>query len=157
MAKLIKNKEMAGGIAFSLFSLWLFYEISNFDTTSERYRSLGPTVFPYFLTACLSILSVAMIVRGLREEKSRILSFSIKDSATFQMVLLIILVLGLSFFINEIGFILGGIGFMVLAQIVLGSRKWLILLTVSLAVVGIIYVLFAALLRVPLPEGIFTI
>ncbi len=53
--------------------------------------------------------------------------------------------------------ILGGIGFMISSQLILGAKKWFQMAAISLLVVAVIYVLFAILLRVPLPEGIFSI
>ncbi len=157
MAKLFKNKEIVGGIAFLLLSIWLIYQISHFPTTAERYRSLGPEVFPYFLSICLTFLSIAMIYQGIRRERGAILSFSFKEKSAEQMLLLIILVCSFAYFIEDIGFILGGLGFMALAQLIMGAKKWWFIIALSLAVVGIIYVLFVILLRVPLPEGIVLI
>jgi len=157
MTKIFKNKEIVGGIIFLLLSSWLIYKISLFPTTAERYRSLGPTVFPYFLAICLTFLSIAMTYQGIRRERGAILSFSFKEKSAKQMLLLIILVGGFAYLIEDIGFLVGGLAFMALAQLIVGARKWWFVIALSLAVVGIIHVLFVILLRVPLPEGILSI
>ena len=46
---------------------------------------------------------------------------------------------------------------MISSQLILGAKKWFQMAAISLLVVAVIYVLFAILLRVPLPEGIFSI
>ena len=152
--KLFKNKEMLGGVLFFIGSLYLLYEISIFPTTAERYRSLGPEVFPNVLAGALCALSIAMFIQGLFKEKSALISFNLFSIPSYQMFSIIALLLVYMLFIEEIGFIIWGFVFMGLVQFILGERRLPMLILLSGVVVGCVYAIFVMLLRVPLPRGI---
>ncbi len=150
---MIKNKEILGGIIFFSLSLYLFYETSNFSSTTERYRSLGPAVFPYVLAICLGLLSIVLFIQGVRSPKAELFSFSMKTKASVQVLSLIAMLFVFLIWVEKIGFIIWSLSFMFLGQIILGERRLVTAMVLSIAVVGIIYLIFGFLLNVPLSSG----
>ena len=153
MNKLIKNKEVFGGALFFIVSLYLFHEISNFAATAERYRSLGPEVFPYVLSGALCIFSVTLFIQGLLKDRSQILSFNLFSVDSARMFSIIAFLLVYLFLVEQIGFLTWALTFMALAQYILRERRFLVIAGISGAIVGVVYLIFVTLLRVPLPQG----
>lgn len=155
MNRFIKNKEVAGGIIFCAISLYLLYEISIFPTTAERYRSLGPEVFPNVIAGSLLFLSIMLFIQGLINEKSPILSFRIVSLGSLKMFSIIGLLIIFMLSIDSFGFIAWGLTFMIAVQVILGERRPGMVALLSVIVVAVVYLIFAVLLRVPLPKGSF--
>jgi hypothetical protein len=154
MKSLFKNKEVVGGLIFCAVSLYLFYEISSFPTTAERYRSLGPEVFPNVIAGSLLVLSIILFIQGLLKQQSPILSFNFLCLGSLRMFSIIALLIVFMLVIESIGFIAWGLAFMALVQFILGERRPATIALLSVAVIAVVYVVFAVLLRVPLPKGI---
>lgn len=154
MKSLFKNKEVVGGLIFCAVSLYLFYEISTFPTTAERYRSLGPDVFPNVIAGSLLVLSIILFIQGLLKKQSPILSFKFLCLGSLRMFSIVALLIVFMLVIESIGFIAWGLAFMALVQFILGERRPATIALLSVTVIAVVYVVFAVLLRVPLPKGI---
>lgn len=154
MNKIIRNTEMLGGIVFFALSLYLFYEIAQFPITLERYRSLGPSVFPRMLNWILLALSIALFLQGLKKNRSSILSFKFSTPSFRSMAFIIFMLIVYIVLVDAIGIIPWGLAFMIAVQVALGERRPAMIVGVSVVVVGGIYGVFSTLLRVPLPGGI---
>jgi hypothetical protein len=152
MKRLFRNKEVVGGLIFFAISIYLLYEISTFPTTAERYRSLGPEVFPNVISGALLVLSIMLFVQGWLKEESPILSFKLFSAGSLRMFSIIALLLVFMLVIQSIGFIVWGLAFMVLVQVILGERRVAMIALLSVVVVAVVYVVFATLLGVPLPK-----
>ncbi|MDX9860870.1 MAG: tripartite tricarboxylate transporter TctB family protein [Rhodospirillales bacterium] len=153
MNKIIRNREILGGIVFFALSLYLFYEISHFPTTLERYRSLGPAVFPKLLSWAMLFLSIALFWQGLRKNRSAVLSFKFSSPAFRSTAFIIFMLIAYIVLVDAIGIILWGMAFMIAVQVALGERRPAMIAGISVVVVGGIYGVFSTLLRVPLPGG----
>lgn len=153
MNKIIRNAEMLGGMVFFALSLYLFYEIAQFPTTLERYRSLGPAVFPRLLNWALFALSIALFWQGLKKNRASILSFNFSSHPFRSMAFIIFMLIVYIVLVDAIGIILWGLAFMIAVQVALGERRPAMIVGVSVVVVGGIYGAFSTLLRVPLPGG----
>jgi hypothetical protein len=153
MKSLFKNKEVVGGLIFCAVSLYLFYEISTFPTTAERYRSLGPEVFPNVIAGSLLVLSILLFIQGCLKKQAPILSFKLLSLGSLKMFSIIALLIVFMLVIESIGFITWGLAFMVLVQFILGERRPANITLLSVAVIAVVYLVFAVLLKVPLPKG----
>jgi len=153
--KIFKNKEILVGIIFLIGSLYILYEITQFPVTAERYRSLGPDVFPKFMAGTLCFLSIMLLIQGLRKAQTPILTFNLFSTAALRMFSIIAFLVIYMMFVETIGFILWGLIFMALVQVILGERRPGVIVLISVAVIGAVYLVFVIFLKTPLPKGIF--
>ena len=111
---------------------------------------LSPYLFPLIISFFLLILSISIIMQGLKDEseKKEKSKIDIKSLLIFGLVCILYLLI-----FNFLGFVLSTIILLVLLMMLLGERRWWFILLVSVISSLIIYLLFAKYLSVMLPKG----
>lgn len=111
---------------------------------------LSPYLFPLIISFFLLILSISIIMQGLKDEseKKEKSKIDIKSLLIFGLVCILYLLV-----FNFLGFVLSTIILLVLLMMLLGERRWWFILLVSVISSLIIYLLFAKYLSVMLPKG----
>ena len=111
---------------------------------------ISPYLFPLIISFFLLILSISIIMQGLKDEseKKEKSKIDIKSLLIFGLVCILYLLI-----FNFLGFVLSTIILLVLLMMLLGERRWLFILLVSVISSLIIYLLFAKYLSVMLPKG----
>jgi putative tricarboxylic transport membrane protein len=153
--KLLRNKPFFSGCFFLLCSGYIFYLISRFPDTATEYRTISPTFFPYVLSTILGVLSIFLMLEGRRKPVGSILSIRLNSIETYRTLALLFVLMIFSSLLTTLGFILDAFLFMVSVQLLLGERRWSVLIIVSLLVSFGMYFIFATLFKVPLPLGVW--
>ena len=111
---------------------------------------LSPYLFPLIISFFLLILSISIIMQGLKDEseKKEKGKIDIRSLLIFGRVCILYLLV-----FNFLGFVLSTIILLVLLMMLLGERRWWFILLVSVISSLIIYLLFAKYLSVMLPKG----
>lgn len=111
---------------------------------------LSPYLFPLIISFFLLILSISIIMQGLKDEseKKENGKIDIRSLLIFGLVCILYLLV-----FNFLGFVLSTIILLVLLMMLLGERRWWFILLVSVISSLIIYLLFAKYLSVMLPKG----
>ena len=111
---------------------------------------LSPYLFPLIISFFLLILSISIIMQGLKDEseKKEKSKIDIKSLLIFGLICILYLLV-----FNFLGFVLSTIILLVLLMMLLGERRWWFILLVSVISSLIIYLLFAKYLSVMLPKG----
>lgn len=111
---------------------------------------LSPYLFPLIISFFLLILSISIIMQGLKDEseKKEKSKIDIKSLLIFGLICLLYLLV-----FNFLGFVLSTIILLVLLMMLLGERRWWFILLVSVISSLVIYLLFAKYLSVMLPKG----
>ena len=111
---------------------------------------LSPYLFPLIISFFLLILSISIIMQGLKDEseKKEKSKIDIKSLLIFGLICILYLLV-----FNFLGFVLSTIILLVLLIMLLGERRWWFILLVSVISSLIIYLLFAKYLSVMLPKG----
>ena len=111
---------------------------------------LSPYLFPLIISFFLLILSISIIMQGLKDEseKKEKGKIDIRSLLIFGLVCILYLLV-----FNFLGFVLSTIILLVLLMMLLGERRWWFILLVSVISSLIIYLLFAKYLSVMLPKG----
>ena len=111
---------------------------------------LSPYLFPLIISFFLLILSISIIMQGLKDEseKKEKGKIDIRSLLIFCLVCILYLLV-----FNFLGFVLSTIILLVLLMMLLGERRWWFILLVSVISSLIIYLLFAKYLSVMLPKG----
>lgn len=111
---------------------------------------LSPYLFPLIISFFLLILSISIIMQGLKDEseKKEKSKIDIKSLLIFGLICILYLLV-----FNFLGFVLSTIILLVLLMMLLGERRWWFILLVSVISSLVIYLLFAKYLSVMLPKG----
>ena len=111
---------------------------------------LSPYLFPLIISFFLLILSISIIMQGLKDEseKKEKSKIDIKSLLIFGLVCILYLLV-----FNFLGFVLSTIILLVLLMMILGETRWWFILLVSVISSLVIYLLFAKYLSVMLPKG----
>lgn len=149
----MRFSDSAIGTVMIIFAGWVLYYTQRFPTLEEGYP--GPSLFPNVLAVLFIIAGIGMIIQGVRKgQKFFLFEANLDRTGLFNIFFILAIVL-IYIFLADL------IGFMILAPILLlASMKWLkvpwkLSLPLSVGVTFGIYVLFAKVLLVPLPWGLW--
>lgn len=143
------------GIFFILFSLIGLIFIVPHQTFSFGYEAgLSPAFFPNAILVVLCGLSIMLVLTNLLSQhktKPRQV-FDTESYINFIWVCLITFgsCLGLYYF----GFLVVSPLVIVATMLLMGEKKWSLILTIGIVCPFVIYLIFATLLKKPLPVGI---
>lgn len=134
-------------------SIYLYFETFKFKG-HEVYGKLGPAIWPRFLLIVLMALSFLVAIDIFRRERKKFEREKkrIEDSILKFFVALVII--GLYFFNLVIfGFIIITPIFLIAFMYILGERKKIWMIGVSLGITFLIVYVFTKVMYVPLPRG----
>ncbi|AMO38481.1 conserved membrane protein of unknown function [Thauera humireducens] len=156
----IQRRRLAGEVVFallllaaSLFLFWHSYKISGFSS----FTSAG--AYPMVTTAVMSISAIIILFQTLRVgrvegEPGQSLIFQFYAHVTPTLIVAFTAaIIGYMLALEQLGFILSSYVFLVISMWLLGSRKLMINLLVSAAMIGFIYVVFQTIFSVVVPKG----
>ena len=150
----MRVSNTAIGLFLIIFSAVVLWHVQSFPSLDNGYP--GPALFPSVLAVLFILCGVGLIVQGVRQ-REKLLKFDI-GTLTLSGLLNIVFVLGA---IVCYIFLAEYIGFLIFSFAVLVAlMKWLKVKTLSSIVMSIgvtlvIYLLFAKVLLVPLPWGLW--
>ncbi len=143
------------GIFFILFSLIGLIFIVPHQTISFGYGGgLSPAFFPNAILGVLGALSILLVVSNfikLRNNKQRRV-FDIGGISNFIRICLIIF--GSCLGLYYLGFLVVSLLIISATMLLMGERNWRLILTVGIVCPFVIYLVFAVVLKKPLPVGI---
>lgn len=148
----MRNKNVAAALV--LIALGVVY---GYLTAGLPKRSLpdtpDPSFFPWIITACLLVLSLALLVQGLRAQRD---AREAADTAgglrapTVFLTLFVVYVAALPF----AGFVIASVPFFAALMWLYGERRWGWIGIVSVALPVILALAFRNGLHIPLPTGV---
>ena len=154
---------LKGELIFSLLifvvSLFLYWVTGSFqERTTLQDAQMGPAFWPRFLLGCLillsGIVSVGMI-RRIAKEKAWGESLMTMDRGKVRFFAAIGLCVAYLILLPVLGFIAITPVFMIAFMLLLGEKSKGWILGVSVAMTGIIVILFTKAMYVPLPRGVW--
>jgi len=154
---------LKGELIFSLLifvvSLFLYWVTGSFqERTTLQDAQMGPAFWPRFLLGCLillsGIVSVGMI-RRIAKEKAWGESLMTMDRGKVRFFAAIGLCVAYLILLPVLGFIAITPVFMIAFMVLLGEKSKGWILGVSIAMTGIIVVMFTKAMYVPLPRGVW--
>ena len=158
MKKFKQYQDVIAGVGFLLISA-AYYSGSFFETSSLMKAEYGPDFMPKIYALLLAVLSVALIVTGIRKAKTYAVpegtqAFDPRSAVT--VVLSLICIAAYIFLIDVVGFLIASALYLFAQAWLLSQKKnygMLILFSVLGAV--LVYLLFAKVIGLLLPKGIF--
>ncbi len=150
----MRVSNTAIGLFLILGSVLVLWHVQSFPSLENGYP--GPALFPTVLAVLFIFCGIGLIIQGVRQ-REKLLKFD-TGSLTFSGFLNIVIVLATIvcyiFFAEYIGFLI--FSFLVLLILMKWLKvKTLSSLLMSIGVTLVIYILFAKMLLVPLPWGLW--
>ncbi|MBW1995308.1 MAG: tripartite tricarboxylate transporter TctB family protein, partial [Deltaproteobacteria bacterium] len=159
----MKRAEYIISIGLCVFGIFIFILTNTIPlmVAVEKSSVVNARFFPKLMSLLLIILSIVMALENYYQKPTtKQENGSDKDGRntkdkTARLRLLVLGILCLFYFISfqPLGFLLSSALFMAGFTLILGSRKWYFILSISIVSPLCIYLLFKTLLGAPLPEG----
>ena len=145
-----------GSVVFAglILAVGLVFEIMALKMPQGRLSYPGPGLFPMIIGIVLIATALGCLLQEILPRKRG------QDSAapggrnvrkTFQLMTLMI---GYTFVLKTLGFLISICAFLVIAIRIFGYRRWVPALAMAAVIAGISYVSFVLWLKIPLPLGI---
>jgi putative tricarboxylic transport membrane protein len=152
-----KNDYVGGGI-FTGLGIFIWVYTWHFPVLMEAGgRHPGPSLFPRVLASLFILFGLVVILNGRRASRSRTIPHEEEIAGLklnyFNPVLVIVLIVAFILLAPKLGFLITGTAILVVMMMKLQVRP-LRSLFYSLVLTCFIYLVFAKLLRVPLPLGL---
>jgi putative tricarboxylic transport membrane protein len=148
-----KQERRAGIFLVLLGVAVMYYAVVNLSLGSLTQP--GPGLFPFISGAGITILSTVWILINLKFE---IKSEPLWEKGELLLPLIAALIIILyAALMDTLGYILSTVAFLVAWQYFIEREKWVKTALITIIGTVVMYLLFANLLSVPLPEGIFSI
>lgn len=156
-----KRSDIIAGVALFFFSGLLFIASGQMPTRENASVVLSTGFYPRLLSILLAVLSVIMVVETIHKSRKH----GDQQAATFwkdlQAFLYFLLVIGIMIlyplFMQVIGFAFTSFLFILSLVWILtekANRKLWLILSVSVGIAVIVYVVFKLILNIPFPMGI---
>lgn len=151
----MKRDEITSGILLFLFGA--ITAVLSLKMPIGNFRSAGTGLFPLCLGILLMFLSLLHMVKIVLNKKTlidiEIASHGAQVVIKNVVLFLTVVVLSISFF-NTIGYLVFSFLLMLLLIRVLGERRWVFNIILSLITAVASYLLFVKWLKIPLPRGL---
>lgn len=153
--KIKYNTEIISGVVFAILGIILWVQIPTQVQTMEK-SAINAQMLPRIAIGGLVLFSVGLLLEGLllREKKELVVTAESFHSDGFRKemrsVLFALFLVAYCFIIQPLGFILSTILLVLAILLFYGTRKWYFY-AIPLAMIGVVYYVFRALLHVSLP------
>jgi len=147
------KKEIFLSIVFIVISITIYILTYQFP---HQTVALSPKVYPRFISACLLILSVVLLIQGVTGVKKNSEQKKTKLILNKIFILRLLLMILLAFFYTRIlsltGYVIATPPFVAGAMLLFNEKRWIWIIAVSIITTALLYVLFRMIFRVPLPR-----
>ncbi len=146
--------ESAVGIFLILFSIW--YGIKAWSLPKVHFEEvIEPNVYPLVLSVLLSLLSIFLLLRGLRSKQRHLSRWAPPIEVARQIIFLFAALAVYTLLFRTLGYLTSTILFMGgTLKFIDRRRSFLNVILISLLVSGISYGLFILIFQIPVPRGI---
>lgn len=152
MKKLIKNSLFVQGLIFFIFSLFIIINAFNMRDFGDSF--LSPGIFPALFGGVLLILSANLINKGIKEVKKTEENKNydnIDKVSLLNVILIFIFSLSYLWSLNNLGFILSSIIYLLIFMFYIGERRIWFLISISILTPLISHLIFVIGLGISLP------
>jgi hypothetical protein len=113
----------------------------------------GPGLFPVAVGVLICVVAMAMVVRAATEPATRGERATVEADARARVAVTAAALVGFCLALPYLGYAVASFVFVALLLKWLGGGRWVAAIAIALATTAVSYVLFSALLGVPLPRG----
>lgn len=138
----LKSRRMVMIVFFMMLGLYVINGLTDFFETRKEWRKQ----------------QAENQSKGAQEEKKQPFSLQrMLSSGTGRMVAIFAVLIAYVLLLEPVGFILTTLACALLVMLIMGERKWFMLVLIPIALSAALYLIFRFGLNIPLPKGILTI
>ncbi len=124
----------------------------------DHIMKIGPSFFPSLLAILLIVFSAYLALKGaLSKESGGYERIDFGSFGIWRAIIALALSAAYAFFLKRLGFIPTSILFIAAIMILLGNKKPLVIVLVSIGATAGVYLVFSILLVISLPAGIMSL
>lgn len=147
------KKEIFLSIIFIVISITIYILTYQFP---QQTVALSPTVFPRFVSACLFIISLTLLIQGIAGIKRDPEQNKVKLTLNKAFIIRLLLMIFLAFFYTQIlpliGYVLATPPFVAGAMLLFNEKRGIWIIAVSIITTALLYILFRIVFKIPLPR-----
>src|SRR4030066_2254106 len=147
------KKEILLSIFFIIISMTIYVLTYQFP---KQTVALSPKVFPQFVSACLFILSLVLLIQGItgvkKESEQKKVKLALNNIFLLKMLTMIILAFFYTRILMIVGFVVATPPFIAGSMLLFNEKKWFLIVTVSIVATAVLYILFRIVFKIPLPR-----
>lgn len=147
------KKEILLSIFFMIISMTVYVLTYQFP---KQTVALSPKVFPQFVSACLFILSLVLLIQGItgvkKESEQKKVKLALNNIFLLKMLTMIILAF---FYIRALpltGYKIATPLFLASSMLLFNEKRWFMIVIVSIVATALLYILFRIVFKIPLPR-----
>ena len=118
--------------------------------------ALSPKVFPQFVSACLFILSLVLLIQGItgvkKESEQKKVKLALNNIFLLKMLTMIILAFFYIRILPLTGYIIATPLFLASSMLLFNEKRWFMIVIVSIVATALLYILFRIVFKIPLPR-----
>ena len=147
------KKEIFLSIVFMVISMTIYILTYQFP---QQTVALSPKVFPRFVSICLFILSVTLLIQGIAGVKKDSEQKKVELTLNKIFIIRLLLMIILAFFYTRIlplaGYLVATPPFLAGAMLLFNEKRWFRVMAVSIITTALLYILFRIVFKVFLPR-----
>ena len=147
------KKEILLSIFFMIISMTVYVLTYQFP---QQTVALSPKVFPQFVSVCLFILSLVLLIQGVtgvkKESEQKKVKLALNNIFLLKMLTMIILAF---FYIRVLpltGYKIATPLFLAGSMLLFNEKRWFMIVIVSIVATALLYILFRIVFKIPLPR-----
>jgi|SRR5665648_103945 len=147
------KKEILLSIFFMIISMTVYVLTYQFP---KQTVALSPKVFPQFVSGCLFILSLVLLIQGVtgvkKESEQKKMKLALNNIFLLKMLTMIILAF---FYIRVLpltGYKIATPLFLAGSMLLFNEKRWFMIVIVSIVATALLYTLFRIVFKIPLPR-----
>ena len=147
------KKEIILSIFFMIISMTIYVLTYQFP---QQTVALSPKVFPQFVSVCLFILSLVLLIQGVtgvkKESEQKKVKLALNNIFLLKMLTMIILAF---FYIRVLpltGYKIATPLFLAGSMLLFNEKRWFMIVIVSIVATALLYILFRIVFKIPLPR-----
>jgi len=147
------KKEILLSIFFMIISMTVYVLTYQFP---KQTVALSPKVFPQFVSVCLFILSLVLLIQGVtgvkKESEQKKVKLALNNIFLLKMLTMIILAF---FYIRVLpltGYKIATPLFLASSMLLFNEKRWFMIVIVSIVATALLYILFRIVFKIPLPR-----
>jgi len=147
------KKEILLSIFFMIISMTVYVLTYQFP---KQTVALSPKVFPQFVSVCLFILSLVLLIQGVtgvkKESEQKKVKLALNNIFLLKMLTMIILAF---FYIRVLpltGYKIATPLFLAGSMLLFNEKRWFMIVIVSIVATALLYILFRIVFKIPLPR-----
>ena len=118
--------------------------------------ALSPAVFPRFVSTCLFIISLTLLIQGIagikKDSKQKKVKFTLNKVFIIRLLLMTFLAFFYTRILTIVGYVVATPPFVAGTMLLFNEKRGIWIIAVSIITTALLYILFRIVFKIPLPR-----